>query len=98
MSILRIIYSTTFVKLTSVQFTYVKSKGSKNEQKGVYKMPKNEPIKIADVTGSYEERISSKTGRPYKCISFMLSENIEKLIFLTDSEQYIFENENDLKG
>jgi hypothetical protein len=34
MSILRIIYSTTFVKLTRVQFTYVKLKGSKNEQKG----------------------------------------------------------------
>lgn len=59
---------------------------------------KNDPVVIAKVEGEYQERLSSKTGRLYKCIVFKLSDTMEKLVFLSDAEQYIYENENDLRG
>ena len=60
-------------------------------------MPKKENDVISAIAGTYEERMSSKTGRLYKCIVFKLTDKMEKLVFLSDAEQYIFENENDLK-
>ena len=59
-------------------------------------MAQKDIIKIADVVGEYQERVSTKTGRPYKCISLKLSDKFEKIVFLDDKEQFIFESENDI--
>lgn len=38
-----------------------------------------------------EERVSSRTGKPFKCVIVKLAPNVEKMVFLTDSERALVE-------
>ena len=39
-----------------------------------------------ELKATLEERISKKSGKPYKCLVIRLTENIEKIVFLKDAE------------
>lgn len=51
-------------------------------------------IKDITIKGTFEKRISQKSGKEYECLVLHLAPNYDKVVFLDKAEKVLLENQS----